>query len=523
MTGRPDPTQRSANRILVRMRSDQPRPVQVPGGSVPPPGPGSVTGPTAPVPTSSHGRGRPDADRTVDESGARVPPLTHLDPAYVQQGRTPVGRLPAAERTAIYTEQISRLIDEYAPGARTDWLFSRSTTPVAMEDSMSPYATYRQRAPNRDLFAWFEVEVPSGETGALLKQLWSSKVVAEAYAAPGVYEPPAEGDLQGYRKRDIGVNATDVVGLAGGLGQGVRLADVEYGWNSHPELPATDLLGLNADVFREHGTQTLGVIAAQQQAGGPDTSCIGIAAQLDRILLVGQGLQTATGIVNDLYNALTRLLTTDQLSEGDVVVLEAQTAWWTKSGAVWVMTPNLPAEAEPLVFDLVRALVARGLVVVAAAGNNGTIDLGRTQFREQVSSGAPGDGVFDRGTGSGAILVGATARPEKNKPIRRLAGTCFGAPVDCWAWGESVYTCAATTTSGYTDAFGGTSSAAAIVGGTVAVAQALQLQRRGARKTPAELREWMKDPKRGVKVLDLAPSRISVGSMPDLAKIAGLL
>jgi serine protease len=123
-----------------------------------------------------------------------------------------------------------------------------------------------------------------------------------------------------------------------------------------------------------------------------------------------------------------------------------------------------PLEWIQSVFDAVSTATAKGIIVVAAAGN-GAVNL----------DGANCDGKFDRSVrDSLAIIVGAGSSTDHS----RLSFSSYGSRLDVQGWGQSV------TTTGYGDAFNpgdirqrythtfsGTSSATPIVTGAVLAVQ----------------------------------------------------
>jgi hypothetical protein len=148
-------------------------------------------------------------------------------------------------------------------------------------------------------------------------------------------------------------------------------------------------------------------------------------------------------------------------------------------------------------FDAIQLATSRGINVVEVA-SNGSMNLDHAIY----------EGRFDRTSrDSGAIMVGAAeASPVPHTP------TCFsnyGSRLDVAAQGEDVWTtgygivkiAGDDTRQWYTDRFGGTSSASAIVAG--AVASLMGIQRNGLTAgaanagvhvlNPAELRTLLRE------------------------------
>ena len=106
----------------------------------------------------------------------------------------------------------------------------------------------------------------------------------------------------------------------------------------------------------------------------------------------------------------------------------------------------------------------------------------------------------------------------------------LGSRVDCYAWGENVYTAGDGTAAGdpvdpdtwYRDDFSGTSSASAIVAGAAILVQQMHLVTRGWRLAPAQVRALLADQTLGTKILDTTGTK-QIGVMPDVGRIAAML
>ncbi|HNH49048.1 MAG TPA: S8 family serine peptidase, partial [Myxococcota bacterium] len=313
--------------------------------------------------------------------------------------------------------------------------------------------------------------------------------------------PSGEARDQAFRHpapRGVGADRVQTpTGPPGARGEGVRLADIEHGWGLHhdhllhPDLPEApiDYGGeANALLFADHGTRVLGILLALHQE--PPMDVRGLAPHSLPVLLLGnlragprrQDIQTTD---TQLGEALRRL------HPGDIVLIEAQTRQlW--GGAL------LPAQTDLPVADAIRACVARGISVVAAAGNGGQ----RWEPEEDPGS-----------------IVVAGGRWVQGRWERSLRST-YGPGIHCFAEGEQVTTTALpppgrSAPFRVTTGFSGSSAAAAIVAGVAASVQGMARQLRGAPLRPAALRALLTHPELGTP----APNQ-EIGSMPDLERVA---
>lgn len=258
-------------------------------------------------------------------------------------------------------------------------------------------------------------------------------------------------------------------------GQGIKLRDIEYGFNkNHEELndinaflaPGTTVSNQVSVDFAEHGTAVFGVMYAHNGGYG----ITGMAHGADEMLLFPEYQQSGYNrvlAVTQAFNAST---------EGDIIVYEMQ-----MPGA---QGQYGPAEFDNVIWDLTKAASDAGIIVVAAAGNG--------------AENLDGDEYFSyrqRGD-SGAIIVGAGVN---NSSRNRLDFSTFGSRVDVQGWGTGVFT------SGYGDAeiiggdfnqrytyFGGTSSATPIVASCAAVLLSYYHSLTGNYMTGPEMRELLK-------------------------------
>ncbi len=286
--------------------------------------------------------------------------------------------------------------------------------------------------------------------------------------------PPTTSDLspnQVYMAPDPGFDVASAW-AEGWRGQGIRLADCEYGWNlGHEDLvdqPITPEPGqtIHPDVYvmgwDDHGTSVLGVTSAGMNGYGVNGIAPGASVGVYTEWSVEEGPRRETAVMNAVADS----------AFGDVVLLEMQ-AFGQGGGLA-------PAETDPAMFVIVKAGVDAGVVVVAAAGN-GSQNLDAAAYFPYRQMGD-----------SGAIIVGAgTASLAHDK----LSFSTYGKRVDVQGWGQNVVTLGGNwlTVGGdpdqaYNNGFSGTSSAAALVAGLCCLVQEAAVATGGARLPPRDVR-----------------------------------
>ena len=312
--------------------------------------------------------------------------------------------------------------------------------------------------------------------------------------APSVNARPSTADprdlelLQGYLDpAPGGMDVRYAWTIPGGRGEGVRIIDIEVDWNlSHSELidKTSSLLiyvkGVDQrpDLNMDHGTAVLGEIVASDDGVG----------------ITGIANEARLGLINPLKNdgsiqvadAIDRAASA--LRPGDVILIEQQTVGprfdpLTGRGLA-------PVEYEPAVFDAIRAATNLGIIVVEPAAN-GLDNLDDAAYR----------GAFDRTHDSGAIIVGAGMPPEGQfGPGPDLAATDesnYGSRLDVQGWGRSIVSAGygdlrrQGQNNTYTDSFGGTSGAAAMIAGAAACIEGIIKARGRAPLSPVQLRQLL--------------------------------
>ncbi|MGH2666410.1 S8/S53 family peptidase [Flavobacterium sp.] len=301
------------------------------------------------------------------------------------------------------------------------------------------------------------------------------------------YEPS-----QTYLLSNPGVNMTYAWGM-GLTGAGIRIRDVEYGFNkNHEELVdvnATLAAGMTISSsatteFTEHGTAVFGIVYANKGAYGVS----GMAYGAQEMVQFPEWQEIGYNRMNAVSQAIANSVA------GDVIIYEMQTGG--QSGNY------VPAEFNAAIWDLTKAATDAGIIIVAAAGN-GNQNLDAAYYAS----------YRDRGD-SGAIIVGAGS-PNVNH--QKLSYSTYGNRVDVQGWGSNV------RSSGYGDYsifggdfnqqytdFSGTSSATPIVASCVVVLQSYYHGLTGNYLTGIQMRDLLK-----VTGISQGPGG-HIGPLPDM-------
>jgi len=303
----------------------------------------------------------------------------------------------------------------------------------------------------------------------------------------------------------------------GGRGAGVGVVDCEGAWRfTHEDLRQNQggVIGPQTPdlVWRNHGTAVVSVI-------GGDDNGFGVLGIAPDAIVRGSSI-FGTGRLAAALRAAA-----DALNPGDIILIEVQyghpvrgytsVEWW-------------PAE-----YAAIRYAVAKGVIVVEAAGNGGNnLD---DPIYDQPLQGFPPDwrNAFRRGArDSGAVLVGAGAPPpgthgNNHGPDRsRLDFSNYGAAIDVQGWGREVTSAGYGDLQGggnedlwYSDVFSGTSSASPIVVGTLACVQGALKAAGRPLLTPATARDIVRTTGSPQQDAPGRPATQRIGNRPNLRQI----
>jgi hypothetical protein len=436
--------------------------------------------------------------------------------AWEPEGETLADVAEAASLTAL-----SQLLKKYdAPPAQ------RLVRKRDLEDLRKLEERARERVPGRadvSLASFWRVDFGErrnrlDEFVAELRNHQELKgVVVTAYVdSPAAPAAAATRDPEPQRYFDAaaaGIDADFAWLQPGGGGANAGVAVIDMNWKfTHQDLVGTvppqqsfgDLSPNPRDV--NHGTACTAIIVGRDNGLG----VVGIAPAANPVLLAshyvgGSPTHTAAAV------AFAAAPVPGRLSEGDVIVLEVQTAPGTAG-----IPAGYPIEIKPAERAAIKDATDAGIIVVEPAGNaNANLDNWGPGFLPD----------------SGAIMVGAATA---DVPHRRWSdlwwsgeGSNKGARINCYAWGEDVVTAGsdnnsvACTDTGYAYHFGATSAATAIIGGAAVVIQSIA-KTAGRLLTPQDMRillsNWATGTPVNGRILE-DPTTGQIGVMPNLGQL----
>ena len=292
--------------------------------------------------------------------------------------------------------------------------------------------------------------------------------------------PPKTPDFssgQHYRGSSRGIGVEDVKSIPGADGSGISIVDIEYDWVlDHEDLKLPPSAKIDSATIvnphpdeGNHGTAVLGELGAKDNGYGITGLSPGAVLKVAPQVTVEFGTRTARAVN----------LATSVLSPGDVILMENQTYVCNKG-----LKGLGPWEWDQPVYDAIEIATARGIIVVAAAGN-GSVDLDQDSCESRFHR-----NVRD----SGAIIVGAGRSTDRSPH----SYSSYGSRVDVHAWGDSI------VTTGYGDlfdpgdirqryrqSFRGTSGASPMVASAVAIIQGILKAREQPPMKPRDVRSLL--------------------------------
>lgn len=330
----------------------------------------------------------------------------------------------------------------------------------------------RSRHELADMNSYYRINVSgSAEAEQVINALNNLDCIEIAYIQPPI-EPASDPDpptpdyvaFQDYREAaPDGVDADYANTFPGGDGTGVKVIDIEGNWRMTHEDLSKAVGGLIAGqliddiIWLNHGTASIGVLIADDNGYGVTGICPGAD-----IGMVSVGSMSAAEAI---YTAAS------ELEPGDVILVELHAP-----GPHYNFEPR-PDQAGYICveywqanYDAIKYAWAKGITVVEAAGN------GSEDFDDENMYGPLFDTTYRN---SHAILVGAGYPPVNEHNLERHGFSNYGERVNVQAYGGNVYATGygdlfnggGDPDQYYTQVYSGTSSASAIIAGTVACLQ----------------------------------------------------
>ncbi|TPV93629.1 MAG: hypothetical protein B7733_19555, partial [Myxococcales bacterium FL481] len=355
-------------------------------------------------------------------------------------------------------------------------------------DALRRRAMRRSLRTQPDLAGTVRIELDPPDKANLVhvgERLQALDAVEYAYIARENLPPPqpseaamSRGDLppttdsfvmqQGYLGPDPGIDA-EFAWSMGLDGSGIAWRDNEYSWRlDHEEFNEVAIAveeGQSlADLYRDHGTAVIGVIAAPHNGYGVSGIAPSATLTVYPEITVADGSRRCEAVLSSMADS----------RPGDVVLIEQQ----DESGA--------PSEIELCIYDAVKMGVDAGVVVVGTAGN-GAQNLDSPTYASYMERGD-----------NGAIINGS-GTPDTQHNARETS--TYGERVNLHGWGSVVVSTGygyLTTVGGderqsYTDRFGGTSAAGPMVAGAAILLQQFAVESLGGPFTSQKVRQTLSD------------------------------
>jgi len=367
-----------------------------------------------------------------------------------------------------------------------------------------------------DFFSFYSLNCPvSIDPYQLLEALGAEKIIQYAYIENVPVRPPALKDekdirhpLQNYLlPAPFGVNALYAWNFNGGNGDAkIKFVDIEQGWVLNHEnvcIKTLSCTGINHYDFRDHGIGVLGIIMMQHD-------------DVRGITPNANGFVISQWRPDGFFNTADAIMAAiNELNYGDILLLEMQCFESPSSCKLW------PIEIQEAVFHAIRLATALGIIVIETAGNG---DLQSMTGNDLDTLAINGKNILNRDSAdfrdSRAILVTACSN---GLPRERTRFANYGSRVDCFACGENVQTTgnfprsSGMAVNTFTNQFGGTSAAAAIVAGATIAIQSISERNKDVRLSPEQMRFVVSSEL--YNTVSANGKKDKIGAMPDLKKI----
>jgi len=404
--------------------------------------------------------------------GISVSPETNIARVIVkfQEGsdvRLQGDKLVAKRGQAVRIDEAERILSPYMNG-KFNRLINKSEQELEMAKTVYEAASGAQLA---DMNLYYRIDVRDNATAEqLANNLNKLDVVELAYIEPvpepaGDIDPPTPNyePFQSYlHMAPGGVDADYANTLPGGDGAGVKIVDIEFGWNvTHEDLDrAVGGIIVGGGGPDDHGTAVLGEMIAGDNGYGVTGICPGANVGMVSVatLSVSEAIMTAI----------------DNSSRGDLMLIELHAPgphynFEVRSDQLGYVC----MEYWQANFDAIQYAWAKGTIVVEAAGN------GAENFDNQTIYEQAFDTTYRN---SHAVIAGAGAPPSGayGADRSRLSFSNYGQRVNLQGFGRGVYTTGygdlfagygGDIDQYYTAYFSGTSSASPIVTGSIACLQ----------------------------------------------------
>jgi serine protease len=301
-----------------------------------------------------------------------------------------------------------------------------------------------------------------------------------------------------------GIDAKWAWAALGVDGTGIDFGDVEQGWNTdHDEFKPTPPVRVmppswDNPTWRDHGTSALALVVGADNGAG----IVGIAPGVHAVRLVSHWDGTTDA---NMADAIAKAA--DGLAAGDVLLLEIQ-------GGAGYPVERMDGGLEMVA---IKAATNKGIIVIEPAGN------AADDLDDAFTDGWPED--------SGTIMVGASVGDPPGSGYGAIAHAPVGnvgKRINCFATGLELVSAGKGdmpgsgpgTNQAYTNTFGATSGAAAIVAGAALLVQHMYMAVTGnSRLTPIGMRALLS----ANGTPQGAPWQGNIGTMPNLRRVAGRL